>query len=173
VADAAAQPDDRLKSGRLKWVFALLLAVLVGLATWAGFLVDKTYRADGRESDVAQVREVAGETATAWFSISYRTFDQDYRRFLANMDTQMKSQASQISSQAKQSVTQSRLTSRGTLEDVGLTTIDRRTATVIVAVTRTATSTQIKTPQTGPGRLQVMLTKEHGKWLVSNLKPVQ
>jgi hypothetical protein len=173
VADAAAQPDDRLRTGPIKWAFAFLLLVLVGLSTLAGFLVDKTYRSDNRESDVAKVREIAGQTATAWFSISYKTFDQDYRRFLQNMDGQMKSQASQISSQAKQSVTQSQLTSHGTLEDVGLTTIDRKTATVIVAVTRTAESTQIKTPQTGPGRLQVMLTKEHGKWLVSNLKPVQ
>jgi Mce-associated membrane protein len=173
VADAAAQPDDRLKPRGLKWVFVFLLVALVGLSTWAGFLVDKTYRADNRESDVAKVREVAGQTGTAWFSISYQTFDQDYRRFLTNMDSQMKSQASQISSQAKQSVTQSKLTSHGTLEDVGLTTIDRKTATVIVAVSRTATSTQIKTPQTAPGRLQVTLTKEHGQWLVSNLKPVQ
>lgn len=173
MADAAAQPDDRLNTGRIKWAFAVLLVILVGLSTWAGFLVDKSYAADSRESDVAKVRELAGETATAWFSISYQTFDQDYQRFLANMDPPMKAQASQISSQAKQSVTQNQLTSKGTLEDVGLTTIDRKTATVIVAVTRTAQSTTVKTPQTSPGRLQVMLTKEHGKWLVSNLKPVQ
>lgn len=173
MADAAAEPRPWLRGRRLAAAFGLLLAAVVGLSVWAGFLVRDTNASATRDDDIEEVQRIASRSAVNYMSISYRSFDRDYQRFMADMDAKMKQQASQGSAQVKQAVQKNQLVSSAVVRWVGTTSIGKDSAQVAVTVDRTAQSTQVKSPVQSFGRFQVQLTKRHGRWLVSDMRPVQ
>src|SRR4051812_25373241 len=105
MADTSAEPDSRLSGRRLGVALALLGVALAALTIPAGILADKTYAADNSRSDIEAVQSVARRVVTNFYTISYRTFDQDAQRVYADLSDKFKEQAvQQLGTSWKQTV---------------------------------------------------------------------
>ncbi|WP_329250615.1 hypothetical protein OG417_05415 [Actinoallomurus sp. NBC_01490] len=189
MADASAEPDRRLsagrgrlgamldrrfRGGRLGAAFAALGLIFIALTVWAGFLAKSTYAADTRKSDIAAAQEVARRVVIHFYEISYQTFDQDTQRVYADLDSAFKAQAvQQIGSAWKQTVVSNQLISNAALYASGVVNISSKSAEVLVTVTRTARSSQAKTPVSSRVSAQVQLTKRGDDWKVSGMGGLQ
>jgi hypothetical protein len=190
MADASAEPDRRLnaglrgrlgamldrriRGGRLAAAFVALGLLFVALTVWAGFLADRTYAADNRESDIAAVQQVARRVVTHFYEISYQTFDEDTQRVYADLDSAFKAQAvQQLGSSWKQTVVGNQLVSSAVVYASGVVTISAKSAEVMVTVKRTSQSTQVKTPVSSWASAQVQLTKRGADWKVSGMGGLQ
>lgn len=189
MADASAEPDRRLSAGRggrpgamlerfpggrLSAAFTALGLVFVALTVWAGVLADRTYAADTRKSDIAEVQNVARRVVTHFYEISYQSFDQDTQRVYADLDSAFKAQAvQQLGSSWKQTVVGNQLVSSAVVYASGIVNITSRSAEVMVTVKRTSQSAQVKTPVSSWASAQVQLTKRGGDWKVSGMGGLQ
>ncbi|GAA4483313.1 hypothetical protein GCM10023191_004710 [Actinoallomurus oryzae] len=166
--------DRRFRGGRLGAAFAALGLIFIALTVWAGFLAKSTYAADTRKSDIAAAQEVARRVVIHFYEISYQTFDQDTQRVYADLDSAFKAQAvQQIGSTWKQTVVSNQLISNAALYASGVVNISSKSAEVLVTVTRTARSSQAKTPVSSRVSAQVQLTKRGDDWKVSGMGGLQ
>lgn len=194
MADASAEPDRRLNAGRatarrggrpgamldrgpggrVGVAFVALGLVFVALTVWAGFLADKTYAADTRKNDIAEVQDVARRVVTHFYEISYQTFDQDTQRVYADLDSAFKAQAvQQLGTSWKQTVVGNQLVSSAVVYASGVVNISAKSAEVMVTVQRTSQSSQVKTPVSARASAQVQLTKRGHDWKVSGMGGLQ
>lgn len=194
MADASAEPDRRLKAGeaaerrggrpgalldrgpggRIGAAFIALGLVFVALTVWAGVLADKTYAADNRKNDIAEVQSVARRVVTHFYEISYQTFDQDTQRVYADLDSGFRTQAvQQLGTGWKQTVVGNQLVSSAVVYASGVVNITGRSAEVMVTVKRTSRSAQVKTPVSSWASAQVRLTKHGDDWKVSGMGGLQ
>jgi hypothetical protein len=172
LADAAADTAAGLIHRRVKRGFIVLLALLVASVGWLAYVADRAYAANSREADVKAVQRIAGHEVVNLYSLSYKQFDSQWQTVLAGLTGSFKKTVVAGSSQVRNEVVNGKVVSSATPAGTGLTTISGGSATVIVVVDRVAQSSTVKTPTEQAVRVQVLLSKSGGTWLVSSIGAV-
>jgi Mce-associated membrane protein len=168
--ELATDADPAEPRGRrlLPVALGLLAAVLAARSAllWLG-----TRSADAASATRADVLAAARQEAVNLTSQDYRTVDADLRRMADGATGQLRADLEQRAGQAKQVVLRNKAVARGVAVDAGLVVLDGGSATAVVAVDSTVTSSGA-TPASRRYRFQLDLTRVGGRWLVSNLTAV-
>jgi Mce-associated membrane protein len=159
-------------SGRRRPAAPIVLGVLAGVLalTSAGLWVANRSAA-GAAAARAAVLAAARQEAVNLTSQDYHTVDADLRRMTDGATGQLRADLQQRTSEARQVVLRNKAVARGMAVDAGLVVLHGDSATVVVAVDSTVSST-------GAGaagrryRFQLDLSRVGGRWLVANLTAV-
>jgi Mce-associated membrane protein len=149
--------------------FSLGLAVVAALVLAAFFgrqvLVQRGHAQD-RADAVAAARQVAVNFST----LDYRTFDRDTARVTAETTGAFRTDFSAQAAQIKQVVVADKSVSTGQVGQVAVVSSTSTSARVLVVLDANVTNTSTTTPTARHYRVQLDLTKVHGRWLANQLQ---
>lgn len=171
-------PRPRLATGSRpgrKRVVVWAVTLLIAAALTVTDLV-LAHRADAR-SDLAAARSAAAASARtrvpAILSYSYKTLSHDLAAAQTNTTGTFHSDYQKLlSTIVAPSAKSKRIINKATVTGVGVVSGNQQHVVVLVFVTQTTTSAGGGTPLVSGSRVNVTMTKTHGKWLVSALNPV-
>jgi Mce-associated membrane protein len=178
AGDAYSLVDDeaRRPSGRQRrWAFIALGAVVVAimvvelvLLLSARSQVSDLQTRDGAEaSALTAARQYATEVA----SYDYRQLDHDFSLVEANSTPTFRSQFQNSSGALKPVLTQYRAVAKAQVIAAGLESTSPSRAVAVVFINQTVSNTTQKSgATTDQSRLELTLVRQHGKWLIENLK---
>ena len=119
-----------------------------------------------RADAVAAARQVAVNFST----LDYRTFDRDTARVAAETTGAFHSDFATQAAQIKQVVVSDKSVSTGQVGQVAVVSSTPTRARVLVVLDADVTNTSSATPTARHYRVQLDLTKVHGRWLASQLQ---
>jgi Mce-associated membrane protein len=162
-------------SGRRRWPF-----VVAGVAIVAVILVELVLLVSAR-NQVSSLKALKGaqtsalaaarQYATAVASYDYRHLDQDFSSVEANSTPAFRTQFQNSSAALKPVLTQYDAVAKAKVVAAGLESITTNRAVAAVFINQTVTNTTQKSgATTDQSRLELTLVREHGKWLIDNLK---
>lgn len=171
-SDAAEAPSAPV-SPRLKraWLLVdLALVVLVLAALVAVGLTARRVLTD-RSGDEARAGALAAarQLAVDFTSLDYRTYDRDAARVLEQAGGELKQQLSTETSALKKAMTDNESVTRGTVLDAAVVDADDDSARVLLVVDADVTNTSTPQPSARHYRIQLDLSREHGRWLGTDL----
>jgi Mce-associated membrane protein len=150
---------------RVALVLSVIAAAVLAVVLGHQVTVQRAHAQD-RADAVAAARQVAVNFST----LDYRTFDRDTARVSAEttgaFHTDFATQAAQI----KQVVVSDKSVSSGQVGQVAVVSSTPTRARVLVVLDATVTNTSSPTPTARHYRVQLDLTKVHGRWLASQLQ---
>jgi Mce-associated membrane protein len=153
-------PSLRLALG-LALVVALVLAVVLGRQA-----VAQRAEARDRTDALAAARQIAVNFST----LDYRTFDRDTARVTSAATGAFRSDFAAQAAQIKQVVVANKSVSSGQVGQAALVSASDHLARVLLALDASVTNTSSTTPTARHYRVQLDLTKVHGRWLASQLQ---
>jgi Mce-associated membrane protein len=153
-------PRARLVIG-LALVAALVLAVVLGRQA-----LDQRARTQDRSAALAAARQIAVNFST----LDYRTFDRDTARVTATATGPFRSDFAAQAAQIKKVVVADRSVSSGQVAQLALVRSTPTSARVLLALDASVTNTSTTTPAARHYRVQLDLTKVHGRWLADQLQ---
>ncbi|MEV4755871.1 hypothetical protein AB0J86_12265 [Micromonospora sp. NPDC049559] len=160
----------RLRPSRAQLpTLALVLVLCAALAT-AGVFGYDWYQARALDRAHQQALAAAKQTTVNFVSISAASVDRDLQRILGGATGEFKEQFGNGQAQVRAAVVENKVDSRGSVLRAGLVSGDRRTAVVLVAIDATVKNTNSPDGRAAHYRIQVDMTNESGKWLVSRLQ---
>jgi Mce-associated membrane protein len=146
----------------LALVAALVLAVVLGRQA-----LDQRTRTQDRSAALAAARQIAVNFST----LDYRTFDRDTARVTATATGPFRSDFAAQAAQIKKVVVADRSVSSGQVAQAALVSSTPTTARVLLALDASVTNTSTTTtPAARHYRVQLDLTKVHGRWLANQLQ---
>jgi Mce-associated membrane protein len=148
---------------------ALLAVLVVALAVACAVLLARSRSAEAAEADRAELLAAAKQEAVNLTSQDHRTVATDLRRTADGATGPLRADLDQRRAQTEQVVRKNKVVARGSALDAGIVARQGDSATVIVAVDSTVTSTASATPTSRRYRFQLDLSRVGGRWLVSNL----
>jgi Mce-associated membrane protein len=150
----------------------IVLGLLVGLlAATSGVLWAANRSATAAAATRAAVLAAARQEAVNLTSQDYHTVDADLRRMADGATGQLRADLQQRTAQAKQVVVRNKAVARGMAVDAGLVALRGDSATAVVAVDSTVSSTGAGTAGRRY-RFQLDLSRVGGRWLVANLTAI-
>jgi Mce-associated membrane protein len=176
VAEAAqASPDQEPVAGvdrrlratgpRVGLALAVIAALIVTVLLGRQGLAERG-KAQDRADAVAAARQVAANFST----LDYRTFDRDIARVTAEATGSFRSDFAAQAAQIKQVVVADKSVSNGSVGSVALVSSSSTSARALVVLDASVTNTSATTPTARHYRVQLDLTKVHGRWLASQLE---
>ncbi|WP_163508514.1 hypothetical protein [Fodinicola acaciae] len=160
-------PRTPTSRGVVASVLVVLMLALAGLIGWQAWQLTSTYNADERD----QAAVAAGrDFAQNLLSINYSTIDRDMQRVVERTTGDFRDQYTGGQATLKNSIVQSKSVNTAQILAAGLVSSDADSAVVLVAAEGTT-----KSPQNPKGvlrhyRIQLSLSLQGGRWLVSELK---
>jgi Mce-associated membrane protein len=160
-------PQSPTTRGVVASVLVVLMLALAGLIGWQAWQLTTTYNAGERDkAAVAAGRDFAQNL----LSLNYSTVDRDIKRVVDRTTGDFKDQYTSGQATLKNSIVQTKSVNTAQILEAGLVSSDPDSAVVLVAAEGTS-----KSPQNPKGvlrhyRIQVSLSLQSGKWLVSDLK---
>ena len=142
-----------------------VLAALVLAAVLGRQGLDQRAQAQDRADALAAARQVAVNFST----LDYRHFDQDIARVTSGATGSFRSDFAGQATQIKQVVVADKSTSTGQVGQVALVSSSPTSARALVVLDATVTNTSATSPTARHYRVQLDLTKVHGRWLASQL----
>jgi Mce-associated membrane protein len=178
VTETLPEAPPRLPLSRRARTAAIVLAalsvVLVALSVAFGVTAlshqrDRDDLRDAREAAVTAARQEIINLHT----ISYQTADADLARVLAGATGKFKEQFSEAKTDLKPIVVANKTVTSAQINAAGVVRADTDSATVLVSVDRTVKDASDTTGAANHFRYRVELEKHGGRWLVSDLQPVE
>lgn len=160
-------PQTPTSRGVVASVLVVLMLALAGLIGWQAWQLTSNYNADERnKAAVAAGRDFAQNL----LALNYATVDRDVKRVVDRTTGDFKDQYTSGQATLKNSIVQTKSVNTAQILEAGLVSSDPDSAVVLVAAEGTS-----KSPQNPKGvlrhyRIQVSLSLQSGKWLVSDLK---
>lgn len=180
--DAAEERPDTTDVGRARpkgLVLALTAAVVVLAVTTAVFAYLAFASGDDPRSDeVDRAGALRDAKSYAAQMLTYEPgkYDELDERIRAISTPEFADSYIKSSQQAREANDAAQASSKGSAENAGIMSIDGETAVVLVALDNTVTSPSAPALGTGNGayasRVKVTLTRDDGKWLVSDFEVV-
>ncbi|PUA80059.1 hypothetical protein C7S10_16030 [Nocardioides currus] len=154
-----------------------LVLLLLGVALGAALAVLLAREPSGDEeteqgsAPYAEVERAATAEVQAFLGIDHELVDEQAQTVLDGATGDFEEQyAAQLDS-LKQSARAQESTAVATVLEVGISEIDRASATVLVAADTEVTSKSTAgEPRTVPWRIQLQLVEQDGRWLTSGLR---
>ncbi|MET9488346.1 h domain protein [Nocardia sp. NPDC006630] len=146
------------------FVGAAVMASLTGYRFWSDRQAEQN-----RTSSVA----VARDTVEGLFTYDYDTADKDLPKAAEKLTSGYRdSYMKVISEQAIPTAKEKKLNVQTSVQATGVISTSRDHAVVLVIANQRFTSVDSPQDTISSDRLHVELTKEHGHWLVSDIKPI-
>lgn len=144
-------------------VAATVVAVLYGLA-------DAHHRAVTSAERAATV--AARQDAVYVSSYDYRSLDQAFARVTANATGSFRDDFAKTSKALEPTITKAKATATGTVQDIAVQSGSTSSVVLLAFVDQKLTTSAGSTPQTVTNRLVITMSKQHGRWLMSNVVTV-
>jgi Mce-associated membrane protein len=148
---------------------ALLLVFCAALAA-AGYFGAGWYGDRLTQQANQQAIAAAKQACVDFVSVSAASVDRDLQRILAGTTGDFRDEFSRGQSQVRAAVVENNVQSQGTVLRAALLSGDRRRATVLVAIDATVRNTNAPEGRQSHYRIQVELSRQKDKWLVSRLQ---
>ena len=162
----------RLTKQRRNLVVALLAeaAVIAGLLAW----VIVQYLDSSDQHHLNSLRTSAASTAQEYaldFSTyDYQHLDQDFQTVTSHLAPSFRDSYTKTVASLKAIVVQYKGSATATIQGVGVTSVNTKTAVVLVFLDQKVTNTNLKAPRIDTNRLQITLERTNGSWLMSDLQ---
>ena len=145
----------------------VLAAVLVaGAVLLLLKLNDANADEDSRQSALQVARQVAVDLTT----VSKDTAQQDVTRLMGTATGSFKDQFARQADVFRKVVQQASVTSKGTVAEAGVSSVDGDTVTVLAAVSATVQNADAPAGEPRQYRMKMQLHHEGDRWLVSDLE---
>ena len=169
--DAALTPPD---AGRRftppRWLNTVLAGVLVALVVTGGVLVWQLQQAQAVQDRRTAVLQAASQHAVTFLTVDYRHMREDTAAVLAMAAGQFKQQYAASRPRLQQLVAQNRTISTGKVLSAGVVSSDDDSARAIVVADSEVRNLASSQPQPRHYRLQLDLTRQGERWLVTDLQ---
>ncbi|MDT4925013.1 MAG: Mce-associated rane protein [Pseudonocardiales bacterium] len=117
----------------------------------------------------ATVVAVATTYAVDFGSYDYRHLDADFKKVASHLTPSFAANYTKSSDGLKPTIVQYQGKSTARVQGVGVSSATTSSATVIVFLDQTVTTSQSTTPRVDRNRLQMKLVRRNGTWLIENL----
>ncbi|HEX7353619.1 MAG TPA: hypothetical protein VF288_02160 [Mycobacteriales bacterium] len=169
AAPPRVSPRRRVLRAALAGATALALVAAVVLAVLYG-LADAHHRAVTSAERAATV--AARQDAVFISSYDYRSLDQAFGRVTANATGSFKDDFAKTSKALEPTITSAKAVATGTVQDIAVQSGGTSSVVLLAFVDQKLTTGASTTPQVVTNRLVITMTKEHGRWLMSNVVTV-
>ena len=162
----------RLTKQRRNLVVVLIAeaAVIAGLLAW----VIVQYLDSSDQHHLNSLRKSAASTAQEYaldFSTyDYQHLDQDFQTVTSHLAPSFRDSYTKTVASLKAIVVQYKGSATATIQGVGVTSVNTKTAVVLVFLDQKVTNTNLKAPRIDTNRLQITLERTNGSWLMSDLQ---
>lgn len=144
---------------------ALLVAATVFAVTYG--LADSHHRAVSAAERAATT--AARQDAVYVSSYDYRSLPQAFGRVTANATGSFKDDFAKTSKALEPTITKAKATAVGTVQDIAVQSGSTSTVVLLAFVDQKLTTGASTTPQTITNRLVITMSRQHGRWLMSNV----
>lgn len=145
----------------------VVAAALVAVATLMLVkLNDANADEDSRQAALTVARQVAVDLTT----VSKDSAQQDVNRLMGVATGSFKDQFAQLSDTFRKVVQQASVSSKGTVAEAGVSSVDGDTVTVLTAVTATVQNSDAPSGEQRQYRMKMQLQRDGDRWLVSDLE---
>jgi len=169
-APVTAQPVAARTGAPPRWLNTVLAGVLLALLATAGVLTWQLQQAQAVQDRRNELLQAASEHAVTFLTVDYRHIQQDTAAVLAMAAGQFKQQYAASRPRLQQLVTQNKTVSTGNVLSAGVVSSDEDSARVIVVADSNVRNLATAKPQPRHYRLQLDLTKQGERWLVTSLQ---
>jgi len=156
----------RRQAVALALVIAATVAASVVLLVELGQFRDQTAREDVRD----EVLAVARASVLALTDIDARTTDDEMDDFLGSMTESLVSEFKPQAGSFRQTMVENKVRADGSIVAIGITSIDERSAKVVVAATARIANARTRGTQDRSYRLSVGLRLVGDRWLVDSME---
>jgi Mce-associated membrane protein len=166
---------DRRSRGRVNGVLGVLLIALVAATV---FLLARgpqdspgTRRARAMSATYEAVTAAARREAEAFLTVDYRDMAPTVHRVLAGATGQLRREYQRAAGELEAAARRSRAVSTGSVRVVGIGALGAGSAEVYVAADGRVSNTSTgRHAEPRAYRLRLTMTREHGRWLTSDLE---
>ncbi len=169
-ADAALTPSPTRAFTTPRWLNTVLAGVLVALVVTGGVLVWQLQQAQAVQDRRTAVLQAASQHAVTFLTVDYRHMRKDTAAVLAMAAGQFKQQYAASRPRLQQLVAQNKTISTGKVLSAGVVSSDDDSARAIVVADSEVRNLASSTPQPRHYRLQLDLTRQGERWLVTDLQ---
>ena len=138
-------------------------------SSWPSSSAGRGCTSGAEAQDRADALAAARQIAVNFSTLDYRHFDQDIARVTSGATGSFRSDFAGQAAQIKQVVVADKSTSTGQVGQVAFVSSSPTSARALVVLDATVTNTSATTPTARHYRVQLDLTKVHGRWLASQL----
>lgn len=178
VTNAVRTLGSKRPSNRRSVINIVLALILLGLCGWlALFVLHGSSAAPGSTPAEKQaqaftdINRAAQAETLAFLEVDYKKMDELTGRVLDGATGPFKKQYKTSLKSLKKAATSQKSTSKGHIDEVGLSEVDADTATVFVAAGSKVKNTGTKgKAEDRAWRIKLTMVKESGRWLVSQLE---
>jgi Mce-associated membrane protein len=177
---AAAGPVEPAARSRTWMIVAAILAIVLVVVLAVGVpyylhqrRVSRNLNAE-RRLDAARATVIvnASKFAVDFASYDYQHLTQDFQTVAADLTPAFKTKYNSLSASLVPTIVQYKGKSTATVQGAGVAAVTDNTATVIVLLDQTISTTQSTTARIDRNRLEIFLQRQaNGSWLVSDLQP--
>lgn len=164
--EAAPAPRRRVV-GLLPWALAVLA---VALSVGAGLVVSHERSLQDSVDARPAVVAAASAAATAMLSYDYHHLDQDFGRARQLLTPAFRKDYDETTKAVKPTAQQYHAVVTASVSAGGVTWVRGDTARVLLFVNQTSTNDRRAQPRIDSSRVQVTLSEQGGRWLVSGLR---
>lgn len=149
---------------------AAAMVLAAGLVAVATLLLLRLNDANADEDSRQSALQVARQVAVDLTTVSKDTAQQDVNRLMGAATGSFKDQFAQQADVFRKVVQQASVTSKGTVAEAGVSSVDGDTVTVLAAVSATVQNADAPTGEQRQYRMKMQLHHEGDRWLVSDLE---
>ena len=149
---------------------AVAMVLAAGLVAVATLLLLRLNDANAEEDSRQSALQVARQVAVGLTTVSKDTAQQDVSHLMDMATGSFKDQFAQQADVFRKVVQQASVTSKGTVAEAGVSSVDGDTVTVLAAVSATVQNADAPSGEQRQYRMKMQLQHDGDRWLVSDLE---
>jgi len=154
-----------------RWILpAAAMALAAALVAVAALLLLKLNDANADDANRQSALQVARQVAVDLTTVSEDTAQGDVNRLMDVATGSFKDQFAQQADVFRKVVRQASVTSKGTVAEAGVSSVDGDTVTVLAAVSATVQNADAPDGEQRQYRMKMQLQHDGDRWLVSDLE---
>jgi Mce-associated membrane protein len=167
--EAAGSPEPQGIPGGRRWQLAaaLLLVAAIAATALAGLQHRRAADQDRRQEDEQAAVAAARKIALALDTYDYKDLDASFQAVLGAATDPFKSQYASTTTQLKELLVRYQATATGAITAAGVAGHTGDSVTVLLFVDQTVTNTNAAQPRLERNRLQLVMRKVKGRFLVA------
>lgn len=156
---------------RPHWLRTVLAGLLVAAVVAGGALVLRQRQHDATDRAAAQALAAARSAAVTVLSYDYRHLDADFRAAQALTAQPFTGEYERTTAKAVRPVaTKNQAVVQATVSAAGVVRASAELVVVLAFVNQTTRSSRLERPQVDQNRVELTMTRSHGRWLVAGVK---
>lgn len=168
--DLPEAPSSASRRPRRRWLAAGLGAIVVVLAAALGITASELAARDATASAARSALAAARVDALDLTTYDYRHLHADFSKVLANATPSFRSTYTTSSGPLEKVLGQYKATATGSVLAEGTVSATPGRVVALLFVNQTATNSTSSKPTTDESRLEMTLLRQHGRWLIDQVK---